>query len=255
MRLINVMCQLGTKLLRRNDIAATSKRRYDHVIQNYKIFFYRSIDKCPGFCIWMPKSCLLWCNFNVRSLFCVYMVPKCTSHDLRLWINCWWGFICCCCFWFCCSFVYFFLNWVETPGDFTAILRVVIVKCLTTLWMCTLGLAFAFRKDRPFITLVVRVGRLGLLWSYMQTSTEDVQGEPQLPILANQWYQEEQYTVELRWLEPLWDHENLFETEVVRDTEGYYWCHTRDVMEIIVGYLFGVLYFKCMVCVLIRIAS
>ena len=26
-------------------------------------------------------------------------------------------------------------------------------------------------------------------------------------------------------------------------------------MEIIVGYLFGVLYFKCMLCVLIRIAS
>ena len=30
------------------------------------------------------------------------------------------------------------------------------------------------------------------------------------------------YTVELRWLEPLWDHENLFETAVVRATEGYY---------------------------------
>ena len=29
-------------------------------------------------------------------------------------------------------------------------------------------------------------------------------------------------TVELRWLEPLWDHENLFETAVVRATEGYY---------------------------------
>ena len=27
------------------------------------------------------------------------------------------------------------------------------------------------------------------------------------------------------------------------------------IMEIIVGYLFGVLYFKCMLCVLIRIAS
>ena len=34
-------------------------------------------------------------------------------------------------------------------------------------------------------------------------------------------------TVELRWLEPLWDHENLFETAVVRAMEGYYWCHTR----------------------------
>ena len=29
-------------------------------------------------------------------------------------------------------------------------------------------------------------------------------------------------TVELRWLEPLWDHENLFETAVVRALEGYY---------------------------------
>ena len=29
-------------------------------------------------------------------------------------------------------------------------------------------------------------------------------------------------TVELRWLDPLWDHENLFETAVVRATEGYY---------------------------------
>ena len=27
--------------------------------------------------------------------------------------------------------------------------------------------------------------------------------------------------VELRWLEPLWDHENLFETAVVRALEGY----------------------------------
>ena len=29
-------------------------------------------------------------------------------------------------------------------------------------------------------------------------------------------------TVELQWLEPLWDHENLFETAVVRALEGYY---------------------------------
>ena len=27
------------------------------------------------------------------------------------------------------------------------------------------------------------------------------------------------------------------------------------IMEIIVGYLFGILYFKCLLCVLIRIAS
>ena len=31
-----------------------------------------------------------------------------------------------------------------------------------------------------------------------------------------------QSTVELRWLEPLWDHENLFETAVVRASEGFY---------------------------------
>ena len=30
------------------------------------------------------------------------------------------------------------------------------------------------------------------------------------------------FTVELRWLEPLWDHENLFETAVTRASEGYY---------------------------------
>ena len=28
------------------------------------------------------------------------------------------------------------------------------------------------------------------------------------------------YTVELQWLEHLWDHENLFETGVVRANEG-----------------------------------
>ena len=31
-----------------------------------------------------------------------------------------------------------------------------------------------------------------------------------------------QNTVELRWLESLWDHENLFETAVVRASECYY---------------------------------
>ena len=28
------------------------------------------------------------------------------------------------------------------------------------------------------------------------------------------------YTVELQWLEHLWDHENMFETGVVRASEG-----------------------------------
>ena len=58
------------------------------------------------------------------------------------------------------------------------------------------------------------------------------------------------YTVELRWLEPLWDHENLFEPRkvTISATPG-------GTMEIIVGYLFGALYFNCMLYVLIRIAS
>ena len=34
--------------------------------------------------------------------------------------------------------------------------------------------------------------------------------------------QKNNYTAELRWLEPLWDHENLFEIVVVWATEGYY---------------------------------
>ena len=29
-------------------------------------------------------------------------------------------------------------------------------------------------------------------------------------------------TVELQWLEPLRDHENLFETAIVRAKDGYY---------------------------------
>ena len=41
------------------------------------------------------------------------------------------------------------------------------------------------------------------------------------------------YTVELRWLEHLWDHRKLFETWVVRPTEGYLWCQVRKQMAII----------------------
>ena len=63
-------------------------------------------------------------------------------------------------------------------------------------------------------------------------------------------------TVELQWLEPLWDHENVFETAVVRATEFYFYnALPGGIMEIIVRYLYGVLYYKCMLCVLIRIAS
>ena len=63
---------------------------------------------------------------------------------------------------------------------------------------------------------------------------------------------EKVYTVELRWLEPLWDHENLFETAVVRVTIS---AIPGGIMEIIVGYLFRVLYYKRMLYVLIRIVS
>ena len=62
-------------------------------------------------------------------------------------------------------------------------------------------------------------------------------------------------TVELRWLEPLWDHKMFFETAVVRVSEVTISATPGGTMEITVGYLFGVLYFKCMLCVLIRIAS
>ena len=61
---------------------------------------------------------------------------------------------------------------------------------------------------------------------------------------------EKKNTVELRWFEPLWAHENLFEPRKATIS-----ATTGGTMEIIVGYLFGVLYFKCMLCVLIRIAS
>ena len=33
---------------------------------------------------------------------------------------------------------------------------------------------------------------------------------------------DQSFTVELRWLKPLWDHGNLFETAVVRAKEGNY---------------------------------
>ena len=62
-------------------------------------------------------------------------------------------------------------------------------------------------------------------------------------------------TVEFRWLEPLWDNENLFETAVVRAKEGRRVTISAIQGGIMVGYLFGALYYKRMLCVLIRIAS
>ena len=44
------------------------------------------------------------------------------------------------------------------------------------------------------------------------------------------------YTVELQWLEHLWNHENMFETGVVRANECYSLCqvrkHNRDTFLI-----------------------
>ena len=41
------------------------------------------------------------------------------------------------------------------------------------------------------------------------------------------------YTVELQWLEHLWDHGNLFETWLVQSTEGYPWWQVRKQMDMI----------------------
>ena len=59
-------------------------------------------------------------------------------------------------------------------------------------------------------------------------------------------FKQVRYTVELRWLEPLWDHEHLFETAVVRASKVTISATPEGTLEIIVGYIFGVLYFKCM---------
>ena len=39
--------------------------------------------------------------------------------------------------------------------------------------------------------------------------------------------------VELQWLEHLWDHRKLFETWVIRVTEGKSWCQVRKQIAII----------------------
>ena len=39
--------------------------------------------------------------------------------------------------------------------------------------------------------------------------------------------------VELQWLEHVWDHGNLFETWVVRASEGQLWCQVRKQIMII----------------------
>ena len=59
-------------------------------------------------------------------------------------------------------------------------------------------------------------------------------------------------TIELQWLEHFWDHENLFETGVVRVIEGLLWNQDRRHKE---GYLFDFLQYEGTLCVLIRIAS
>ena len=62
-------------------------------------------------------------------------------------------------------------------------------------------------------------------------------------------------TVEPQWLEHLWDHRKLFETWVVRATEGYLWHQFRKQIAIIQGNLFDYLRSDCMLSALIRIAS
>ena len=63
------------------------------------------------------------------------------------------------------------------------------------------------------------------------------------------------YTVEPQWLEHLWDHGNLFETWVVRATEGESWHQFSKQKAIILGNLFDFLHNDCMLSALIRIAS
>ena len=64
------------------------------------------------------------------------------------------------------------------------------------------------------------------------------------------------YTVELQWLEHLWDHRKLFEAWVVRATEGLIMVPGQGANRDNLGIFF--LYFlhnDCMLSVLIRIAS
>ena len=60
--------------------------------------------------------------------------------------------------------------------------------------------------DRPDMTLDVYHGR-------KTTTQQQQQSRLWTPVLNGN-------TVELRWLEHLWDHENMFETGVVRANEG-----------------------------------
>ena len=59
-------------------------------------------------------------------------------------------------------------------------------------------------------------------------------------------------TVELQWLEHLWDYENLFETGVVRAIGDLLWGQDRGHIEV---YLFDFLQNEGTLYVLIRIAS
>ena len=56
---------------------------------------------------------------------------------------------------------------------------------------------------------------------------------------------------ELQWLECLWNHENMFETWVSRAISVNHSAKTDGI----IGIFFDFLYFKGMLCVLIRIAS
>ena len=56
----------------------------------------------------------------------------------------------------------------------------------------------------------------------------------------NSWsYNNPQYTVELQWLEHLWDYENLFETGVVRTIEGLLLSQVRRHNMVIFSIFFN----------------
>ena len=61
-------------------------------------------------------------------------------------------------------------------------------------------------------------------------------------------------TVKPQWLKHLWDHGNLFETWVVRATEGLIMASGREAKGDNLGKSFDLLHSNCMLGVLIRIA-
>ena len=64
------------------------------------------------------------------------------------------------------------------------------------------------------------------------------------------------HTVELRWLEHLWDHRILFETWVVRATDVKLWCQEEaNGDNLFLFFSLDFLHNNCMLSVLIRIVA